>query len=134
MQMAQISGDLVRVVCLGERCDLPLQEFISSVTLLTHGRVCAGREWKSCGTSDRHKDEVTGLTFSWRDWGGPGMRTEELEQVPVLGLTSCCLGGQIKTWEWFWSDAFATDAEGQVTLFAPFVCVSGEHFVECDAK
>ena len=70
-------------------------------------------EWKTCPTEQRHKDEVSGLAFSWRDWGaGSGFGDDGRE--PELVLTSSSLGGQIKSWRWMWNSGLAKDSEGKV--------------------
>ena len=71
-------------------------------------------EWKTCAPQDRHKGEVTSVTFSWRDWDhlqgaveprgdywNPRLRDFFPHSLPPgsqqtaasdLTLTSCCLG------------------------------------------
>jgi len=72
-------------------------------------------EWKACPSAKRHTGEVTGLAFSWGDWGPGGLLEKEVRrEVPQMVITSCSLGGDIRTWKWEWSITPATDAEGDI--------------------
>ena len=72
-------------------------------------------EWKACASAERHFGEVSGLAFSWGDWGaGSGSGREAGLEAPDMVITSCSLGGDIRTWKWAWSMAAATDAEGNI--------------------
>ena len=74
-------------------------------------------EWKACGRDTRHRDEVSGLAFSWRVSTGSGSKNWEMD-APELSLTSCSLDGQIKNWRWLWSSTLAEDAGHTFSKFS----------------
>jgi hypothetical protein len=74
-------------------------------------------EWKACGTDTRHRDEVSGLAFSWRVSSGSESNVWEMD-APELSLTSCSLDGQIKNWRWSWSSTLAEDAGHTFSKFS----------------
>jgi hypothetical protein len=74
-------------------------------------------EWKASGRDTRHRDEVSGLAFSWRVSSGSGSKNWEMD-APELSLTSCSLDGQIKNWRWLWSSTLAEDAGHTFSKFS----------------